>query len=122
MSRPLYLILALGWMGVIFYFSSQSGDRVGLPSPWDKFVHAGVYGLLGWLLGRGSGHPASEGPSAPGWRRYSWGWAIAVAYGLSDEFHQSFVPGRQADALDLLADSVGAFLGTHLLQKPRQAR
>lgn len=109
MSRPIYLILALGWMGVIFCFSSQSGDRVGLPSPWDKFVHAGVYGLLGWLLGRGSGHPA-------------WGWAIAVAYGLSDEFHQSFVPGRQADALDLLADSVGAFLGTHLLQKPRQAR
>ncbi|PZA07390.1 VanZ family protein [Meiothermus sp. PNK-Is4] len=106
--RPLYLILALGWMGGIFYLSSQSGERVGIPSPWDKFVHAGVYGLLGWLLAKGSGSPR-------------WGWAIAVAYGLSDEFHQSFVPGRQADVLDLLADSVGAFLGIHLPQKPRRA-
>lgn len=107
--RPLYLILALGWMGVIFYFSSQTGDQVGIPSPWDKFVHAGVYGLLGWLLARATGKAA-------------WGWALAVLYGVSDEFHQHFVPGRQADVLDLLADAVGAFLGSRLaLQKPRQA-
>ena len=32
-------------------------------------------------------------------------------YGLSDEFHQSFVPGRSSDSLDLLADSLGAFCG-----------
>jgi VanZ family protein len=33
-----------------------------------------------------------------------------VLFGLSDEFHQSFVPNRVADVLDFAADSLGAFL------------
>jgi VanZ family protein len=37
---------------------------------------------------------------------------ISVAYGVSDEFHQSFVPGRQASADDLLTDAIGALAGT----------
>jgi VanZ family protein len=36
---------------------------------------------------------------------------FAGLYGLSDEFHQSFVPSRQADGYDLLADLVGGLLG-----------
>jgi VanZ family protein len=36
--------------------------------------------------------------------------AIAAAYGLSDEFHQRFVPGRFFDLRDLLADAIGAGL------------
>jgi VanZ family protein len=32
----------------------------------------------------------------------------AVAYGISDELHQAFVPGRTADWQDVLADTVGA--------------
>jgi len=30
-----------------------------------------------------------------------------ILWGLSDEFHQSFVPGRDASGWDLLADAVG---------------
>ncbi len=37
--------------------------------------------------------------------------AFTVLYGLSDEFHQSFVPGRYASGLDLVADAVGALFG-----------
>ncbi|MDR2491693.1 MAG: VanZ family protein [Spirochaetaceae bacterium] len=33
------------------------------------------------------------------------------AYGVLDEFHQSFVPGRQVSAFDWAADTVGAVLG-----------
>jgi VanZ family protein len=38
--------------------------------------------------------------------------AIAVAYGVSDEWHQSFVPTRHADIRDLRADAWGAFAAT----------
>jgi VanZ family protein len=38
--------------------------------------------------------------------------AITIVYGVTDEFHQSFVPGRSADAYDLAADAAGALAGT----------
>ena len=37
--------------------------------------------------------------------------ALAAVYGVSDELHQSFVPGRTADGADVVADAVGAVLG-----------
>lgn len=36
-------------------------------------------------------------------------------YGISDEYHQSFVPGRDVSALDALADGVGGFLAAQML-------
>ena len=36
--------------------------------------------------------------------------SIAVAYGVTDEWHQSFVPGRDADLWDVVADALGATL------------
>jgi VanZ family protein len=49
-------------------------------------------------------------------RRITWAHAapallIAIAYGMSDEFHQSFVPGRSEDIHDLYADATGALIG-----------
>ena len=38
-------------------------------------------------------------------------WILAVFYGISDEFHQSFVSGRTPSLVDLLADAVGALVG-----------
>jgi VanZ family protein len=35
---------------------------------------------------------------------------FCISYGASDEWHQSFVPGRDADLLDLLADTTGGLL------------
>lgn len=37
--------------------------------------------------------------------------AITAGYGLSDEFHQWFVPGRSADLADWYADMTGAVIG-----------
>jgi VanZ family protein len=37
--------------------------------------------------------------------------AAATGYGISDEFHQSFVPYRTADVMDVLADMVGGCIG-----------
>lgn len=42
-------------------------------------------------------------------RRYAAILAILVGifYGITDEFHQSFVPGRSSNQWDLLADGIG---------------
>src|SRR5690606_9601591 len=49
--------------------------------------------------------------TAAGIRRYLTAWGLAVLYGLSDEWHQSFVPGRTPDVLDVLTDGIGAAVG-----------
>lgn len=41
--------------------------------------------------------------------------ALSIFYGLTDEFHQMFVPGRVADVYDLLADTVGAIIGVFVV-------
>lgn len=102
--RWVYLVAALVYMGIIFWFSSQPGDKVGIPAPWDKLVHTAVYGLLGWLLGMGLNRPV-------------WAWGVAIAFGISDEFHQRFTPGRFFDLGDWLADSVGSAVGVWLSRK-----
>jgi VanZ family protein len=100
-----YLALAALYMALIFFLSSLPGGTVGIPAPWDKVAHALEYGGLGFLLGRGLGRPLPA----------LW---LAVLYGLSDELHQSFVPGREVSAGDLLADAVGALLGVRASRRP----
>lgn len=99
MNGRLYPVLAALWAATIFTVSSQPGGAVGLPSPWDKLAHMLTYAILAWLLRK-------SGPSPLG------ATALAILYGLSDEWHQSFVPGRFCDATDLLADSAGALFGS----------
>ncbi len=40
----------------------------------------------------------------------------ASLYGISDEIHQSFVPFREAEVADVIADILGAFSGVYLYQ------
>jgi VanZ family protein len=87
---------------VIFAWSSRS--RVPDVGSWiphfDKVVHFSVYGCLGVLVCR----------TGRGGR-----WALLAAlltslYGVSDEWHQSFVPGRSAEVADWVADTLGAIV------------
>jgi VanZ family protein len=36
---------------------------------------------------------------------------ISTLYGVSDEYHQLFVPGRSFDVFDMLADFIGSVVG-----------
>ncbi len=45
------------------------------------------------------------------WTRVVIAIVLATLYGVSDEFHQLFVPGRSADRYDVLADCIGATMG-----------
>jgi VanZ family protein len=85
----------------------------------DKGVHFIEYGILAALLAH-----AMRG-TWPEWRmRYVFvvAWAVAVLWGLLDEIHQAFVPGRVADARDLLADAIGALVGAGLYLATRERR
>jgi VanZ family protein len=105
-------------------FTASSLPASALPktllfSGQDKVEHALVYGLLGLLVARAwqrrrSGQAATSGTRAvAAFRLVPLLAAIAftVLFGLSDEFHQSFVPGRSVEGLDLLADTTGGLLG-----------
>jgi VanZ family protein len=113
MLRRLSLLLALGWMAGIFYLSHQPTlDLPALFDNQDKVMHFGAYGLLGALL---LGAMRLTGAGGYSTRQLALATLIASLYGITDEFHQSFVPGRTPDVLDWLADTSGALLATFVL-------
>jgi VanZ family protein len=82
----------------------------------DKIAHFFVYGLLGTLVARM--------PSIASWRPLGVYSAIAICsfYGISDEFHQSFTPGRSVEVADWLMDTAGAGLAVFLYARWRWYR
>jgi VanZ family protein len=112
--RNLFLLCALGWAGVIFYLSSQSGaDIPPLFVGEDKLLHAFVFGILGFfVLGAMKTTPDGYRPFQP-WLAV----IVVTVYGVLDEFHQYFVPGRTPDIYDVMADAAGAMLGVWLLYR-----
>lgn len=48
-------------------------------------------------------------------KSYLLSFVMAFFYGVSDEFHQTFVPGRAWQSFDLIIDSLGAFISAFLL-------
>ena len=109
--------LALLMMAAIFGFSSI--PSVDMPS----------FGLLDFLVKKG-GHALGYGLLALCYlhglkgdskviylRWIAIAWALAVLYSASDEFHQSFVPGRYPSMTDVLIDSLGAAIAMILADK-----
>jgi len=101
------------WAAAILVATSIPGDR--LPKPpfrrSDLFIHAGLYIVLGFLL-----HRAFVIGTTIGRRRWAWllVFAMALAYGIFDEVHQRWVPGRFCDLYDAIADGVGGLSGVVL--------
>jgi VanZ family protein len=91
-------------MAAIFYLSSQSSPPTpgGLP---DTLAHAIEYFGLGVVVFRAVAGGLGARVTAP---RAMTTMIMTVAYAVSDEVHQLFVPDRTADARDLLADAAGA--------------
>ncbi len=97
----------LAWMGLIFFFSAQP-DLPRAPGPWldtllKKTGHALAYGVLAWLYLRplrGRFHHPTTSLAVS--------FGLAVLYGLSDEYHQTFVPGRNGTPWDVAVDGIGA--------------
>jgi VanZ family protein len=91
-------------MALIFYLSSF--QRAPLPdNVSDKLAHMGAYAVLGVLVVLGL---AGRLPVRLTWRLAVSAVLVTTLYGVSDELHQMFVPGRSADVFDVVADAGGA--------------
>lgn len=102
---------AVGLMAVIYFASDRSdAPRLmrGIP---DVLAHAAAYAVLGAATLRGLAGARRAGATA---RTALLAAVLAAAYGMADEFHQSFVPGRTAELRDVLADALGAAAGAAL--------
>ena len=100
---------------LIFIQSSYPSPQIGPEWPFkDKILHISAYALLGALFLR-----------ALNTTRIQHHLKLIVIlsilftslYGISDEIHQSFVPYRTADVMDVLADILGSALGVYIFFK-----
>jgi VanZ family protein len=90
------------WAALLFALSHQpGGDLPALFEGADKVAHVLLYAPLGFLLGRAVG---------VAWLAV----LLATAYGVTDEWHQLYVPGRSPSIADVVADAIGATLGAAL--------
>jgi VanZ family protein len=89
-------------MGAVFFASGRSEVAAPQVSGIDKVGHFVVYAWLGVLLVRI--------PAVASLRPFGVWSAVVIAslYGLTDEFHQSFTPGRSVELADWITDTVGA--------------
>jgi len=101
-----YQLLPANWMQPInpANHTSLSWDEV-----LGRFSHAGEYAVLGLMAARAIAWKSRAKPI-----QLAMAWAGSTLYGLSDEIHQMYVPGRTFQLGDLVLDMIGAFLGIFL--------
>lgn len=97
--------------------TSLPGSAVpGFLAPYDKVIHFSMYGMFAFLLAR------EAIPEMGAWRGAVVSLALASAFAAADEWHQGFVPGRDADVKDWQADTAGAAAGALAAALLRRAR
>ncbi len=101
-------------MALIFHFSAQQSVGPELPAFTRVIAHFSEYFILAalwiWALLPALGRSA-----------LIVGALITFGYAISDEFHQSFVPGRDSDPVDVLVDTIGIATATWLMSRTRAA-
>jgi len=111
---------ALCWLPLILYClfiyiqsDHPSPEQIPIFPYVDKVLHATAYGIMGILFYR-----AYQTLRLKDNIKMLMFLSVISAslYGISDEIHQSFVPFRQAEVADVIADTIGAFSGVYLYQ------
>lgn len=142
--------LVLLWMGLIFYLSHQpigesaqlsrrvtgvvidivdtvAPDAHWTPAQVNHFVRKSSHFLAYLVLGLLVRNALAEDEQAryarrEGWKTFLLALVICVLYAVSDEYHQSFVPGRGAQVADVVLDGFGAFTGLIMYEFGRWLR
>lgn len=107
---------AVVWMAILFQLSSRSdvGPAGRVP---DWLTHGAAYLVLAGLLCRALAGGLRPLPAAAAGLAA----CLATAYGVTDEYHQSFVPGRDASVADIFKDAGGAAIGAWLFRRAVKA-
>ena len=118
--KALDITLLILYCTLIYWLS----DQPSLPTPMlfphqDKLFHTGAYFVLAAFVLRAFRHIIVSLPML-----MISSLVFSSLYGLSDEWHQSFVPGRMSDIADWVADTAGAvlFLGGYYWYRLKYCR
>lgn len=109
-----YAVIVACYCAFIFWMSSQPDPPVPqqLFPGFDKLEHIGAYGVMDALVLFGM----KKSPRPHTLARLLWvPLLFTIAFGFTDEFHQHFVPHRNVDPEDIVADTVGAALAQAVL-------
>jgi VanZ family protein len=109
----LWLWLPVALDAALIFFLSSIPRLPSPPGPFsDKHFHFASYALFAALLVRALASARLRNVTG---RIAIGAILLAALYGVTDEIHQMFVPGRSADPYDLLADTLGAVAAAGLL-------
>jgi VanZ like family len=118
--RAYRLLLLIAWMALVTYWSNQGNLPIDRPEVANlmhnlqhRVAHLLVYGLMGVLAWW-----AFEGLP----RATLLAIAVTSLFGLTDEWHQSFIPGRRPAADDWLLDTAAAALAIYVATRLRASR
>lgn len=107
------VLIYLAFIFVLSSFSAPIFAETTVPF-LDKLFHTAEYALLGFLLIRGFKNSRLLLSNA---KFILLAVALATLYGISDEFHQYFVPNRGASLADILFDCIGSVIGSTIYRK-----
>ena len=100
---------SIAYMTLIWALSSQSALPALPELPLnDKIAHFVEYAILGGLYAYAV---LRTWPQLSLLRALAIAALLTSAWGYLDEIHQAFVPGRNSDARDWIADTLGAIVG-----------
>lgn len=103
-----YYVLTFSYCAFIFWLSHRElpVDPDLQVSGADKVAHMAMFGLLAAMVSVGM---RRSGKPVPPVRQFMIPFLFASFYGVTDEIHQAFVPAREFDVWDIVANTAGAF-------------
>lgn len=110
----IYAPLIIHWVS-IFVLTSLPDDEMPHFGIYDKFKHFAAYLVLSIFLSLSLRVQSKFGKAKEQFIKYTF--IIIIAYSTFDELHQLFIPGRDAEVLDWLANLLGILLGIFIVKR-----